>query len=225
LRATIDTRGVRPLIGLLVVLGVLAAGPASASAVPPYDGVMAFPRIDGPAAPENYSWEVQLSEDEELVQIDDQLAEVVDSESGLHEMAISAMPAHDADGASVPTTIAVSEGNIVTLTVHHRAGNPAAGGASFVYPVGAGVGWEGGFHTYYVTLPPGDPLPAPPARCVVPKIIGRSLKAARRALRAGDCTLGIVWGKRSKSARIVRQKPKLGTSFAPGTEVGVKLGG
>ena len=46
---------------------------------------------------------------------------------------INAGLAHDAEGSNVPTSLGVSEGNILTLTVHHRAGNPAASGAPFVY--------------------------------------------------------------------------------------------
>ena len=56
----------------------------------------------------------------------------------------------------MPTSLSVSEEKIVTLTVHHREGNPAAGGAPFDYPVIAGAGWEGGTEPVIVKGPPDE---------------------------------------------------------------------
>jgi hypothetical protein len=132
----------------------------------------------GRPAPGEYSWEVQLHDEQELELIDERRAWVHEEEHSA--FGIVAEPAHDAVGSPVPTTLAVSGLNIVTLTVHHRAGNPAAGGASFVYPVTQGAGWEGGFQTHYVDIP-DEPrsedlvgVAAPP--CLVPGLKGRSLR-------------------------------------------------
>ena len=124
----------------LVSIFVLAA---PAAAAPKYEGLIDFPDITSPAGPEDFSWEVDLFEGKELESIDDQHAEVYYA-GGHPAYGIEAVPAHAADGANVPTTLAVSEGKIITLTVHHRAGNPAAGGAPFDYPILQGQGWEGG---------------------------------------------------------------------------------
>ena len=51
----------------------------------------------------------------------------------------------------------MSEGKIVTLTVEHR--KAAEEGHSFVYPIIGGTGWEGGFQTYQVEMPPPTPIP------------------------------------------------------------------
>jgi hypothetical protein len=67
---------------------------------------------------------------------------------------IKAAPARDAIGSSVPTSLSVSGSDEVTLTVHHHSPSPAGG--SFIYPVVAGVGWEGGFQTYISELPPPE---------------------------------------------------------------------
>lgn len=121
---------------------------------PLYDGGMVFQVIRDSAAPETYSWEVQLEPDQELVQINDQYA-VVRYTDGIHvAFSIDARPAHDAIGTAVPAKISVSEGNIITLAVEHRASSP--GGGKFVYPVVGGSGWQGGLITHYVAMPPPE---------------------------------------------------------------------
>jgi beta-lactam-binding protein with PASTA domain len=47
--------------------------------------------------------------------------------------------------------------------------------------------------------------------CVVPNVKGKTLKAARRALRAHDCAAGTIkraFSKRVKKGRVISQKPK-----------------
>jgi hypothetical protein len=68
--------------------------------------------------------------------------------------------------------------------------------------------------------------PAPLRPCTVPKLVGIKLKAAKKRLRAGDCTLGSVAKKRGatvKTAKIVNQKPKPGTTEPAGFDVSVTL--
>lgn len=205
---------------------------AQAETCPPFDGLMTFPMINGPEGPEDYCWEVQLYEGQELRQIDDRNAAVY-YESGPQAFGIEANEAHDAEGATVPTTLAVTAPNLITLTVHHRAGNPAAGGAPFDYPISDGPGWEGGFQTVVIQGPPDEselkpkfspPVAEEPApQCDVPALQGRTLKAARRALEHADCRLGPVRGKRSRGARVVKQYRRYGAVLPAGTEVGVKL--
>jgi len=220
---------------VLFLLGPFMIGATSATAdeplkPPSYDGGMTFEAIHGPADPEEYSWTVELGEEQVLRLIDDQHAAVYYSDRQA-AFSITAEQAHDANGSSVPTTLAVSDGDVVTLIVHHRAGNPAAGGAPFVYPIVGGPGWEGGFHTYYVPMPPYEPVsgdsstPAVTPGCVVPRLTGGSVKASRLKLRAAGCGLGEIRGARSKTAKVVRQYPAPGTARAAGAEVAVKLDG
>lgn len=227
---------------LLAVVAALAcaAAPATAAAetCPPYEGVSNFPSISGAGDPEDYCWEMNLGEGQELRQIDDQHAAVFYTEPEVQALGIEAAPAHDAEGTAVPTTITVSGENLITLTVHHLAGNPAAGGAAFHYPVVAGLGWEGGFQTELVQGPPDESelrtppsAPAPPVeaaeapapRCQVPSLDGRSLRAARRALRRANCALGPVRGERARGARVVKQYRPSGKTLPADTVVGVKL--
>jgi hypothetical protein len=76
-----------------------------------------------------------------------------------------------------------------------------------------------------VIAPP--PAPAPEAHCVVPKLKGKKLKAAKRAIRAGDCKVGHVGKKEgvtAKTGKVIRQNPKAGTTKTAGSKVNVKLG-
>lgn len=186
---------------------------------------MAFGTIWGPLDPEEFSWEVKLGEEQELVQIDEQWARVR-YEDGTPALTINAEPAHDSTGANVPTTLRVSEGKVITLTVHHRAGNPAAGGAPFTYPVSAGAGYVVGSETPRLIEPAKDAPPSLPLpTCVVPRLTGKSLKASRVQLRQAGCKLGKVRGKWSKTAKVVKQGSAPGAVLGVDAEVGVKIAG
>jgi hypothetical protein len=223
---------------LLAVIAALACATAPAVAAaetcPPFEGVSNFPSISGAGDPEDYCWEVSLGEGQELRQIDDQHAGVYYTEPDHMAFGIETASAHDAEGTTVPTTITVSGENLVTLTVHHRAGNPAADGAPFHYPVVAGLGWEGGFHTEIIQGPPDESelkpklLPAPTEEaltptCEVPVLQGRTLRSARRALLRRGCRLGPIRGHRRRGARIVKQYRPAYMTLPAGSEVGVRL--
>ncbi len=114
---------------------------------PAYDGLMAFQDIRTPSSTKTFSWEVlHLGEGETLQQIDERHVGVF-WDDGTLAMLITATAAHDADGREVQTTLALSEGNVITLTVHHDV-------SGVVYPVVAGVGYEGGFQQIVAEGPP-----------------------------------------------------------------------
>jgi hypothetical protein len=60
--------------------------------------------------------------------------------------------------------------------------------------------------------------------CVVPKLKGKTLRNARKALKQVDCRLGKVKPKGQTTGHIRTQSPKAGKVVAPGSEVQVKLG-
>lgn len=225
-----------PALAAALISLALPAAASAAEPCPPFDGGMSFPDIQGPEDPEDYCFEVNLSEEQELVQVDDRTVQVVLS-GGYPSFTITAQGASDAEGATVPTTLAKTARNIVTLTVHHREGNPGAGGAAFDYPVVDGPGWEGGFISEEIKGPPDEAelkqrmLPpvvpaeeAPVSTCEVPVLQGRTLKSARRALLRAGCDLGPVRGRRRRGARIVKQYRPAYRVLPAGTAVGVKLG-
>ena len=214
----------------VVVTCALAIGSSAALASPPVygSGAPMFPRIDSPAEPEEFSWEVTLYEEQELRQINEQEIGVYYT-SGQRAVLIQAEPAHDADGATVPTTIQVTGERVFTLTVHHREGNPAAGGAPFVYPIVAGPGWEGGFVTTVIELPPGEKelSEGEAKRCHVPALRGATVAGARKRLLRANCRLGAVTrsgGVTRKTGRVVHQTEPAGSSLAQDAKVGIKLG-
>jgi sugar lactone lactonase YvrE len=133
------------IVDSAVVLSANTVGNVDTITRPLYDGLLTFAAIRDRTASESYSWEVNLTPDQELKLIDPQHAAVYYS-GGYPAISIRAEPAHDATGLSVPTLLSVSEGNVVTLTVNHRAAN-------YVYPVVAGAGWQGGFRTQVIEIP------------------------------------------------------------------------
>ncbi len=63
--------------------------------------------------------------------------------------------------------------------------------------------------------------------CVVPKLAGKRLKAAKKSLKQAGCKLGKVKkvaGPASKVGKVVKQSPKAGKALAPGSKVSLKLG-
>lgn len=233
-------------VAALALASVLSMLPTSAAALPVYDGAMSFPAIAGPLDPEDYSWEVSLDDGQALRSVDELHAEVYYVDGGHVAFEIKVTSAHDANGVNVPTSLSITDPNVITLTVHHSAGNPLAEGVPFTYPVVPGAGWLviGGGTVVTMPLPEGSVeemyrrivAASPPAqagrrpsarRCLVPKLVGRSLSASRQRLRGSNCRLGHV-GRRAdvtaKTGTVVRQNPKPGTLLAGGAGVNVTLG-
>lgn len=62
--------------------------------------------------------------------------------------------------------------------------------------------------------------------CVVPKLTGKSLRAAKRALKSHDCSVGKIkhaFSPAVKKGRVITQKPKAGRHLAHGAKVGFVL--
>lgn len=119
---------------------------------PLFDGAMSFMAIRDYSSQDSYSWTLHLESGQELRFVDPQQAEVRWI-GGPRAFSITAIPAHDAVGTNVPTSLSVA-GNVLTLKVNHRS-------SSFVYPVVGGAGWEGGFLTHEIVLPSGGEEPGP----------------------------------------------------------------
>jgi hypothetical protein len=241
------------LCALVASLSVLAAAagaePSEGPTPPVYDGDLSFGILHGPTDPDEFSWRVELGPDQALRQVSETEVEVDYAGTGHRAFEIDAIAAHAADGATVPTSLLLSEGDVITLTVHDRAGNPAEGGAPFAYPILPGVGWEGGFPTMTVVKGPPDemeieaerraregqetaPLTAPADEaaptpiCTVPPLHGLGLRGAKARLRARHCSVGQVHlarGATRGSGRVVKQFEPAGTVLAVGAPVAIKL--
>jgi len=62
--------------------------------------------------------------------------------------------------------------------------------------------------------------------CVVPKVKGKRLAAARLALRRAACTVGKVkraYSKKVKKGRVLSQKPRPGAQLPAGTKVNLVI--
>jgi len=88
---------------------------------------------------------------------------------------------------------------------------------------GAGANAEAQVSVVY-NPPPPPPPPAPsvPGKCKVPKIKGKKLGAAEKALRRAHCKVGKVRRERSKTMRsghVVSTTPRAGRALKAGTKV------
>jgi PKD repeat protein len=75
------------------------------------------------------------------------------------------------------------------------------------------------------TLPVATP--PPPAACSVPRLVGKTLAQAKRALLKAHCRLGAVTRKKASArgvGRVLVQRPKSGTRRPAGTKVAVVVG-
>jgi len=131
------------------VEGTAAASPNTGNSAdtivrPIFDGALSFQDIRDQSAPEEYSWEVQLESGQYISLTEPRFVQVY-FQSGHPAFGIAAMPAADALGTTVPTSLKL-EGNVITEVVAHRSAHP-------VYPVIAGVGWEGGYFSTEIQGP------------------------------------------------------------------------
>jgi uncharacterized delta-60 repeat protein len=87
------------------------------------------------------------------------------------------------------------------------------------------VGWSGacsGTGRCIVTMNAARSVTAKfTAMCVVPKVKGKTLRAAKRALKRAHCAVGKVTRTRG---RVLSQKPKPGTKRPAGAKVALKVG-
>jgi PASTA domain-containing protein len=75
--------------------------------------------------------------------------------------------------------------------------------------------------------PPSESFLMPLATCNVPRLLGKTLKAAKRRARRTDCGIGHVRlraGVSKKGGKVVRQKPKADKVKAAGTKIAITLG-
>jgi hypothetical protein len=236
---------------LAVLAGAAGAASPESSTLPIYDGDLSFPYLHGPTDPDEFSWRLELGPEQEARQVSETEVEVDYARTGHPGFGIEAIDAHAADGANVPTSLLLSEGDVITLIVHDREGNPAAGGAPFAYPILAGQGWEGGFPTSTVIKGPPDEKeiaearareaeesapptgsatpsaePTPNPICTVPSLHGLGLQGARARLRAGHCAVGkirLAHNATKAKGKVVKQFEPAGTQLAAGAPVAVKL--
>lgn len=115
---------------------------------PIYDGTQTFKAIRDESAPETYSWKILLNEGQTLKAIDSGHVSIFNSDES-QALAITAEAAHDATGKAVPTSLSVSEGNVLTLTVKYK-------GQGVVYPVLGGPAFQSSYTLPVIWEPPPE---------------------------------------------------------------------
>jgi hypothetical protein len=99
----------------------------------------------------------------------------------------------------------------------------SAGSVPISVTTRAGTGISSQLFTYQA---PATPAPVV-ARCVVPNVVGKHLRGAKKKIRAAGCKVGKVVkleGVTAKTGTVVKQDPKPGKVRAVGSKVNFKLG-
>jgi hypothetical protein len=126
---------------------------------------------------------------------------------------IATVSAAELDSPGIAVNVAEGATAAFSATATDAAGNTSACSASISY----------------TRLKDGGPPPPPPPACIVPKLAGKTLAAAKAALRAAHCKLGEVQrpkrpkGKKHPALVVKRSNPTAGASPASG-KVNLKLG-
>jgi hypothetical protein len=131
----------------------------------------------------------------------------------------------DSNPTGMPDAIKDAEEDATTIT-----SQPLPRGASYYFHLrtrdNAG-NWSPGVHVgpYILSAAPAPPPPPPAVACVVPRLRGKTLAAARTSLTRARCALGRVLRRRSRvrRGRIVAQGLRPGTRRPRGTRVGVTV--
>jgi hypothetical protein len=129
-------------------------------------------------------------------------------------------------GSTPATTYTVNSETKITATTPPKTTTSAVN-TSVTTPAGMTATSSADRFTY--TAPPSSPavpvLQPLPAKvsCTVPKLTGKKLKVAKKALLKAECKLGKVKGKKSSSAKVKTQKSKPGTVLTAGSKVNVTV--
>jgi len=93
-------------------------------------------------------------------------------------------------------------------------------GAAYVFHVSAASSWSSS------STPTAALTVSALERCVVPRLKGRTVRAARSALKARSCRLGRVTrvhARRGRRGRVISQSEEPGVRLAVGTKIAVKI--
>ena len=107
----------------------------------------------------------------------------------------------------------------VTLTATPAAGSTFVGWSGDCSGAGTCTVTPSTDHTVTATFEKKPP-------CIVPKVIGKTLKAAKKAIERAHCTLGKVtkaYSATVKKGHVGAQKPRPGSKLAPGAKVRLKV--
>jgi CSLREA domain-containing protein len=130
-------------------------------------------------------------------------------------------------GLALPVSIGGAGFRIAARTCAAELAGGRTCGVTVAFAPTAAAPFSGSLRLGSRTLPlsgtgAAAPIATPPKKCVVPKLKGKTVKQARRALKKRHCRLGKVTRRgRGRPGRIRASRPKAGSVRAAGTRVRV----
>ena len=183
-----------------------------------------------PKAAGVYTWVVQYSGDTHNAAVTTACADSAEAVTVLPQYTLSVAKTGSGAGTVTSSPSGINCGS--TCSHGYTSGTQvtlsaaAASGSTF-------AGWSGacsGTSTCKVTMSAAMSVTATfnkkPKACVVPKVKGKSLKAAKRAIKAHNCRVGKIkraFSKKVKKGHVISQKPKPGKRLKHGAKVNLAV--
>jgi hypothetical protein len=123
---------------------------------------------------------------------------------------------------AAPTSFAVNSEGSITATAPPASAGPVSVSVTTL----AGTAASPQLFAYVAPAAPGPPGSPPASKCMVPRLKGKTLKAAKRNIRGADCSVGKLTkreGATAKTGEVVKQIPKPGATVPVDTKVKVTL--
>ncbi len=150
------------------------------------------------------------------------LSATTGAQAGGTAVTITGTELEGASGVKFGPTAALSY-SVVSETQINAVAPPGSGAVTVTATTPAGTATAPQAFTYTAPTPPTPP--APPT-CKVPKLKGKTLKSAKKRIRAADCRVGKLTkkeGATAKDGEVVKQVPKPGVIVPTTTKVKVTL--
>ena len=226
---------------------LLTTEPASEWIASPVSGTVVRWRIKGPSAIPGYGLNVLRDNGDGTYTVTASTGSVTPAGNEIETLTTS-LPIHSGEyiELNIPQsgwfTALEGESTATSFFPVLQSGETRQAANEFTYPFTFGYNADVEPETTPVTppipvpavipaAPAGQMTPAPivpptPARCVVPDLTGKKLSAAKKAVWAAGCGVGLIAKENGVTAargEVVKQRPKPGRLLSPRTGISVKL--
>jgi len=219
---------------------LLSTDLSSVEIASPVDGTVVSWRVKGPSATPGYSLNVLRDNGDGTYTVTASTGAVTPAGNEIETLATS-LPIHAGEylELNIPGggqfTALEGESTYAAFFPVLQPGETRAPSNEFKYPFTFSYNADVEYQAAPVTPPISgtpaptllsSPAPTAKARCVVPDLRGKKLSAAKRAVRAAGCGVGLIGrknGVKAAKGEVIKQRPKPGRLLSPRTGISVML--